>query len=409
MKYEDYVDLKYKPAKDDLVCEFSVEPLGISLKKAAGAVASESSIGTWTETTTTTKRIEKLHATVFQIHKNIIKISYPIELFELGNIPQITSSIAGNIFGMKVIKNLRLEDIYFSRKFIKSFNGPEIGLHDIRKITKIEARPLIGTIFKPKIGLTPREMAKYAYSVYSNGIDWSKDDENLTSMRFNKFEDRVIAMLDVIDKIKSEYGKNVIYAPNTTAPLDTMLNRIQFVKDHGGRCAMIDILTVGWSAVQAVREQNFKLIIHAHRASHAALTKNKKHGISMLVLAKLSRLIGVSALHSGTVIGKMHGQKKEVARINNFLRSKWYNIKPVMPIASGGLHPMLIPELVKILGKDLIINFGGGLWGHPLGPEAGAKAIKQATDATMQKIQLKTYAKNHEELRVAIKQWGTPL
>lgn len=405
MRYIDYVDLRYKPKEDDVICDFYIEPFNISFKEAVGGVAAESSIGTWTEVMMIKPRILKMAAKVFEIRNNRIKIAYPIELFETGNIPQILSSVSGNIFGMKIIKNLRLENIYFPRQLVKSFKGPELGLEDIRKITKIKDRPLLGTIFKPKLGLTAKEMADNAYIVYTNGIDWTKDDENLTSMKFNKFEDRVIKMLDVIDKIKSEQGRDVIYAANVTSALEIMLKRAQFIKDHGGKCAMIDILTVGWSALQAFRKQNFKLIIHAHRASHAALTRNKKHGVSMLALAKIARLIGVSTLHTGTVVGKMESSEAEVIEINKFLQSNWYGIKSVMPVASGGLHPALLPQLVEILGRNLIINCGGGLWGHPVGIAAGAKAIKQAMDATIQGISLREYAKSHEELRAAIEYW----
>ncbi|MDI6798738.1 MAG: ribulose-bisphosphate carboxylase large subunit, partial [Candidatus Aenigmarchaeota archaeon] len=112
MKYEDYVDLGYKPGKNDLICLFRVEPArGFTIKEVSGRVASESSTGTWTESLVTeTKEVEKrlkgLSAKVFEIKGNYIKVAYPIELFEPGNMPQILSSIAGNVFGMKAVKNL---------------------------------------------------------------------------------------------------------------------------------------------------------------------------------------------------------------------------------------------------------------------------------------------------------------
>jgi ribulose-bisphosphate carboxylase large chain len=224
-------------------------------------------------------------------------------------------------------------------------------------------------------------------------------------MGFNKFEDRVQRILGIADKIKSEQGRTVIYAANITAPAQEMLRRAEFVKDHGGKCIMIDIMTAGWSGLQYIREQNLGLIIHAHRAMHAAITRNPKHGISMLSIAKATRLIGVTALHTGTVVGKMEGPKDEVIEIDNFLKSDFYGIKKVMPIASGGLHPRLVPDLLKILGNDLVITFGGGLWGHPRGPESGVRAITQATDSAIQKIPLQEYAKTHKELAEALKAW----
>jgi ribulose-bisphosphate carboxylase large chain len=402
-----YVDLSYKP-RDDLICEFYVEPShGVTLRKAAEAIAEESSTGTWTAVSTKKPLVERIHARVFRIGHNRIKIAYPRDLFEAGNIPQLMSSVAGNIFGMKHIHRLRLEDMTFPDKITRAYKGPEIGLKEIRKLTRIRDRPIVGTIYKPKLGLNPREQAEYGYKVYSAGIDYSKDDENLGSMVFNRFRNRVVRMLDVVDRINSEQGRRVIYAANITAPVDEMLARAQFVKDHGGKCIMIDILTAGWSALEYIAKQRLRMIIHGHRAMHAALTRNPKHGISMMVIAKLARLAGVSALHTGTVVGKMEGGADEVAAIDRFLRGKWHGIKPAMPIASGGLHPGLTPGVLEALGKDLIMTYGGGLWGHPGGPEAGARAIRQSVDAFMGGTPVREYAREHPELEQAIKEWGT--
>ena len=353
--------------------------------------------------------VERIHARVFEIKHRRIRVAYPRELFEAGNIPQLMSSVAGNIFGMKAIKHLRLEDIEFPSKMVRSYRGPEIGLREIRKLTRIRDRPIVGTIYKPKLGLSPMEQAELAYRVYSSGMDYSKDDENLGSMVFNRFQDRVLRILEVVDRIASEQGRRVIYAANITAPVDDMLRRAQFVKDHGGRCIMIDILTAGWSALEYITKQRFRMVVHGHRAMHAAITRNPRHGISMLVISKLARLAGVSALHTGTVVGKMEGKKGDVLEINPFLRERWHGLKPVMPIASGGLHPGLAPGVIEILGKDLIMTFGGGLWGHPGGPEAGARAIRQAVDSAVKGVPVREYAREHPELAQAIEEWGTEL
>jgi ribulose-bisphosphate carboxylase large chain len=403
----EYLDLGYRP-RDDLICDFYLEPSpGHSIKQAAGAVAEESSTGTWTEVRAGKPMVERIHARVFELKHNRIRVAYPRELFESGNIPQLMSSVAGNIFGMKAIRKLRLEDMEFPRKMVRSYKGPELGLREIRRLTRIRKRPIVGTIYKPKLGLKAREQAELAYRVYSAGMDYSKDDENLGSMVFNRFQERVVKVLDVVDRIKSEYGRRVIYAANITAPVDDMLRRAQFVRDHGGRCIMIDILTAGWSALEYITKQRLKLIVHGHRAMHAALTRNPRHGISMLVIAKLARLAGVSALHTGTVVGKMEGEKGDVLEIDRFLRERWHGLRPVMPIASGGLHPGLAPRVMEMLGSDLIMTFGGGLWGHPGGPEAGARAIRQAVDASMKGVTVREYAKEHPELARAIEEWGT--
>ncbi|UCD21010.1 MAG: ribulose-bisphosphate carboxylase large subunit, partial [archaeon] len=169
MNYIDYVQLGYKPKKTDLVCEFYLEPNRCSMKIAAGAVAAESSIGTWTEVKTMRKSITKLAAKVFSVKGNLIKIAYPIELFEPGNMPSILSGIAGNIFGMKAAKNLRLLDVHFPEKIVRSFPGPLYGIQGIRKLLYVKKRPLVGTIVKPKLGLHEKEHARVAYEAWLGG------------------------------------------------------------------------------------------------------------------------------------------------------------------------------------------------------------------------------------------------
>ena len=168
---------------------------------------------------------------------------------------------------------------------------------------------------------------------------------------------------------------------------------------------MIDIVTVGFSGIQFIRDQQLGLILHGHRAMHAAFTHSERHGIAMLVIAKLARLAGIDELHTGTVIGKMEGTKEDILNINNSLRKDWFGMKPTLPIASGGLHPGLVPELVKILGSDIIINLGGGVHGHPKGVKAGACAARQAVEASVKGIDINEYAGNHKELKEALEFW----
>lgn len=407
MRYLDFVDLTYKPAETDLICTFYVEPEGISLKEAAGGVAAESSVGTWTELTTAKPYVMQLAAHVFSIEGNVVKIAYPIELFEPANMPNILSSVAGNVFGLKALKNLRLIDIQMPSELTQSFKGPKFGIDGIRKLLKVPERPLVGTIIKPKLGLKTSDHAKVAYEAWAGGCDIVKDDENLSSQKFNPFEERVVKTLESRDKAEKETGERKVYMVNVTAETDTLLKRAQYVADQGGEYVMVDILTCGWSALQTLRNQNYKLIIHAHRAGHAAFTKNPLHGIAMGPIAKVARIIGVDQLHVGTVVGKMSETKQEVTENINACKTELNGIKPVMPVASGGLHPRLVPALMETFGYDFVIQAGGGIHGHPDGTVAGAKAIRQAVDATLYGKTLEEYTKNHKELAAALKQWKT--
>jgi ribulose-bisphosphate carboxylase large chain len=405
LRYVDFVDQSYKPKTTDLICDFYVEPEGISLTEAAGGVAAESSVGTWTELITIKPYVEKLAARVFTINGNNIRIAYPIELFEHGNMPNILSSVAGNVFGLKALKNLRLDDIHFPRELVRSFRGPKYGIDGVRELLGVKDRPLVGTIIKPKLGLKTNDHAKVAYDAWVGGCDIVKDDENLSSQRFNPFDDRVVATLEMRDRAEEETGEKKVYMANITSETKEMLKRAQFVKDHRGRYLMIDILTCGFSALQTVRQQDFGLVIHAHRAGHAAFTKNPKHGISMKVIAKVARIIGVDQLHVGTVVGKMSETQEEVSENTEAITAEMDSLKKVLPVASGGIHPGLVPALMKFFGKDFVIQAGGGIHGHSEGTVSGARAMRQAVDATLHGVSLNDYAESHKELRAALEIW----
>ena len=196
MKYLDFVELSYEPKETELVCTFQVDPEGLSLKEAAGGVAAESSVGTWTELTTEKPYVKRLAAHVFSIEGSVVKIAYPAELFESANMPNILSSVAGNVFGLKALKNLRLLDIEFPKQLLDSFKGPAFGISGIRKLLKVSKRPLVGTIIKPKLGLETKDHAKVAYEAWLGGCDIVKDDENLSSQSFNPFQARLTQTLE---------------------------------------------------------------------------------------------------------------------------------------------------------------------------------------------------------------------
>jgi ribulose-bisphosphate carboxylase large chain len=408
LKYVDFVDLKYAPKETDVVCTFYVEPEGISITEAAGGVAAESSVGTWTELTTVKPYVESLAARVFSIEGNEAKIAYPVELFEPGNMPNVLSSVAGNVFGLRLLRNLRLTDIKFSRQLVKSFKGPQYGIEGIRKLVGVHSRPLVGTIIKPKLGLKTIDHAKVAYEAWLGGCDIVKDDENLSSQSFNLFEERLAKTLESRDRAEEETGEKKVYMINITSGTKEMLHRAELVLRHGGEYVMIDILTCGFAALQTFRDQGFQLVIHAHRAGHAAFTKNPLHGISMQVISRVARVIGVDQLHVGTVVGKMFETKEEVAENCDALTEEMFELKSVLPVASGGLHPRLIPALMEFFGKDFVIQAGGGIHGHKDGTISGAKAMRQAVDATLQGIPLNRYAEKHKELKGALETWPTP-
>jgi ribulose-bisphosphate carboxylase large chain len=397
-----------------VICKYYVES-SLSLQEAGIRIAAEESVGTWTDIKTTTERVQtRLSAKVFEWSEKekTVKIAFPVELFDIetGGIPNILSIIAGNLFGLSEIKNVRLLDVNFPNTITKAFKGPKFGIEGVRQLvgTKRNRRPHLGTIIKPKVGLNPKETAKVAYEAAIGGVDFIKDDETLTDQKFCPLEERVTTVMEYLDRARSETGRNILYAVNITARSDKMMNLAEKAVSHGANMLMIDVLTAGFSTVQFLAEEpSIKVPLHIHRTMHAAITRNPVHGVHMIVLAKLIRLAGGDQLHTGTAAGKMEGEVKGIQNVNKFLREKWFNLKTIFPVASGGIHPGIVPYNIKLLGQDLIINAGGGIHGHPGGTRSGAMAMRQAIDAYMKGIPVEQYAETHRELKLALEKWPT--
>ncbi len=444
--YDDFVNLSYKPRSSDILASFRVKvPSWQKNKTAFGAVASESSVGTWTTGIKALKykHVQKVAATVYETKKASkdsywIKIAYPEKHFELGNMPQILASIAGNVFGMKSVAGLRLQDIRWTKKAVKSFPGPQFGIKGIRKIFNEKTRPLMLSVAKPKVGMTTAEHSKVGWQIWSGGLDLLKDDENLSNQWFNPFTRRVTTCLKLRDKAEKLTGDKKSYLINCTAPtVKEMEKRATFVAKAGGEYAMIDICTSGWMGLASLREicQDLGLAIHCHRAFHGAFTRIPTHGMSMILMGEITRLLGGDQLHIGTAgIGKMVGDKAEVLEIEDHvtesdhhidamhremthpdvkpnskehtLGQEWYGKKTVFPVSSGGLHPVLVEDVCKRIGTDVMLQIGGGIHGHPLGSYAGAKAMREAVEAYMDGIEVDTAARTSKELQQALQKWG---
>jgi len=411
-----------------------------TFKKAAASIASESSTGTWTNVYagegSGIPLANEMRALAYDLDypTRTFKVAYQIDLFEYDNMSGLLAGLIGNIEGMKMLKALRCLDIRFPRKIIEAFPGPAFGISGVREFMNKPHGPLLCTVPKPKLGRTAEEQADLARILFTAAnaeYDGIKDDENLTNLKFNKFEDRCRLVHAVRREIEEKTGKKKFSLTNTThSNIDKMLERANLIKEEGGRWMMLDCVTTGFAAVHTVRLKNPGLAIHAHRAMHGFMTRESGEGaynlgkildfsMSMTLLAKLMRMLGVDSLHGGTPKGKMEDYG-EAERIRDVLQldetpatklslgQKWYGMKPVWHTASGGLHAGTVPEVLKRLGEDIIIQCGGGSLGHPDGIEAGVEAIVQARDIVMNKLDVNKWLEENPNsaLARAAEHWG---
>jgi len=455
-KQLEYVNLNLKNPKNGeyMLSVFHLVPGGkLNVLQAAAEIAAESSTGTNFKVNTETPFSRSLNALVYQVDlkRELVWIAYPWRIFDRrGNVQNILTFVVGNVLGMKEINALKLLDVWFPPSMLEQYDGPSYTLDDMRKYLNVYDRPILGTIIKPKMGLTSSEYAEVCYDFWVGGGDFVKNDEPQANQDFCPYDKMVKHVKEAMDKAVKKTGKKKVHSFNVSAPdFDTMINRCEMIInagfEPGSYAFLIDGITAGWMAVQTLRRRYPKVFIHFHRAAHGAFTRPENPiGFSVLVLSKFARLAGASGIHTGTAgVGKMKGSPEEdIVAAHNILYFKnkghffeqswatiqekdkdaidlvhrdlthhiilnddsWRGMKRCCPIISGGLNPTLLKPFIDIMGTmDFITTMGAGCHAHPGGTKAGATALVQACEAYKKKISIEKYAKTHKELKEAIK------
>jgi len=439
-----YWEPDYVPKDTDILCAFRITPQpDVPPEEAGAAVAGESSTATWTVVWTDRltahehyqAKCYKVEAVPNSDNQYIAWIAYSIDLFEEGSIANLTSSIIGNVFGFKALKALRLEDMRIPFAYVKTFRGPPHGIVMEREYLNKYGRPLLGATTKPKLGLSARNYGRVVYEALRGGLDFVKDDENINSQPFMRWRDRYLYCMEAVNRAQAETGEIKGHYLNVTAgTMEEMYERSEFAASLGTVIVMID-LTIGYTAIQSMSNwaRANGVILHLHRAGHGTYTRQKTHGVSFRVIAKWMRLAGVDHIHAGTVVGKLEGDPNMVAGYYDTLRlgqiaadpakglyfdQDWASMPGTMPVASGGIHAGQMHQLLHYLGEDVILQFGGGTIGHPMGVSAGAEANRVAVEAVIKARNegkdylaegddiLKAAAKKCKSLDVALDTWG---
>jgi ribulose-bisphosphate carboxylase large chain len=408
---ETYWDPQYNPANTDLLACFKITPqAGVPREEAAAAVAAESSTGTWTTVwTDLLTDLEYYKGRAYAIEDVpgddscfYAFVAYPIDLFEEGSIVNVLTSLVGNVFGFKAIRGLRLEDIRFPRAYVMTCGGPPNGIRVERDKLDKYGRPLLGCTIKPKLGLSAKNYGRAVYECLRGGLDFTKDDENVNSQPFMRWRDRFEFVAEAIRKAEAETGERKGHYLNVTAPTpEEMYKRAEFAKELKMPIIMHDFFTAGFCANTGLANwcRDNGMLLHIHRAMHAVVDRNPHHGIHFRVLTKCLRLSGGDHLHSGTVVGKLEGDREATLGWIDLMRESYIpenrarglffdqdfgTMPATMPVASGGIHVWHMPALLAIFGDDAVFQFGGGTLGHPWGSAAGACANRVALEACVQ-------------------------
>ena len=338
-------------------------------------------------------------------HRAIVKVSWSIENFGY-NLPVMVSTLQGNLYEITQFTGLKLMEIDLPESFGVHYSGPAFGIDGCRKLTSVYDRPLIGTIIKPSIGLTPGQTADIVNTLAEAGIDFIKDDELLSSSANSNFNDRVDAIMKVINAHADKTGKKVMYAFNISGEMDEMLQRYEKIVKNGGTCAMVSINSVGLSATKKICDQK-QLAIHAHRNGWGMLTRHPLLGIDFKAYQKLWRLVGVDQLHVNGIQNKFWESDDSVVASIEACLTKMYDHKTVLPVLSSGQWGGQAFETYRRTKTiDLLYMAGGGIMAHPMGAAAGVTALQLAWKAAVDGLSVEEAASQYKEFAESVKQFG---
>ncbi|MDX1980281.1 MAG: ribulose-bisphosphate carboxylase large subunit family protein [Bryobacteraceae bacterium] len=338
-----------------------------------------------------------------------VSLSWPVE--NLGpSLPNLMATVAGNLFELQQFSGLKLLDLTLPGVFRDRYPGPQFGVAGTRLLSGVERLPLVGTIIKPSVGLSPEATAEMVRQLAEGGIDFVKDDELQCDGPHCTFQARVDAVMRVINDHAARTGKKVMFAFNVTGEVDEMLWRHDHVAARGGTCVMVSLNSVGLPGVTALRRHS-TLPIHAHRNGWGALSRSPALGFSFVAWQKFWRLAGVDHAHVNGIRNKFcEADDSVIASARECLKPMFEGAGrgcEIMPVFSSGQWAAQAADTYRELGStDLIFACGGGIAAHPDGIGAGVNSVRQAWEAAIAGVPIEQAARDHAELRRAMEKFG---
>ena len=336
----------------------------------------------------------------------LLELSWPLE--NLGPcLPTLMATVAGNLFELRQVSGLRLLDLQLPPAFAQAYPGPAFGMAGTRQLSGVTKGPLIGTIIKPSVGLNPQETAEQVQMLVAGGIDFIKDDELQADGPHCPFEERVSAVMNVVNQAADKTGRRAMVAFNITGELDQMKRRHDWVMQHQGTCVMVCLNSIGLVGMTALRKHS-QLPIHGHRAGWGYLTRSPALGWEFAAWQKMWRLAGADHLHVNGLRNKFSDPDEVVVAAARSVIQPLYPdaAMQAVPVFSSAQTGLQAHDTYAALGNaDLICTAGGGIFGHPNGVAAGVTALREAWEAAMQGVSLADYAQTRPALKSALTFW----
>jgi ribulose-bisphosphate carboxylase large chain len=322
------------------------------------------------------------------------------------NLPVLMSTLAGNLYELAPFSALKLLDFEAPAPFAERYAGPAFGITGTRRLCGVEGRPVIGTIIKPSVGLSPAETARQVRTLIEAGLDFIKDDELMGDPPHSPFERRVDEVMAVIERHADRAGRKAMYAFNVSGDMEDMLRRHDYVLQRGGTCVMVSLNAAGLSGVERLRRHS-ALPIHGHRNGWGMMYRCEGLGMAFPAYQKFWRLAGVDHLHTNGLRNKFCESDESVIRSIKACFTPFFGGYELMPvISSGQWADQALDSYRAAESVDLMYLCGGGITAHPGGLAAGVRSIQLAWEGAVRGQSIQELAPQHPELAAAIAFYG---
>jgi 2,3-diketo-5-methylthiopentyl-1-phosphate enolase len=377
-------------------------PPGVDAQRQAKVIAVGQTVGTWDARFSDREEALKSHLAEIVSGRtepdgySLATIRFPEANVE-NDIPTLLTMIFGkySMAGATKVMAVRLPENYGRR--------PKVGITGIRERLGVFDRPLIMAIFKPALGLFADDHAAILKEVTSAGLDVIKDDEIMGDLEVAPTLKRLEACRKVLDEVKQQTGRTVLYAVNVTGSADKLIEKARLLIREGANALLLNVLTYGFSVLEAMAaDSEINVPIFAHPALAGAMCAAPDYGMAYsVVLGTLMAHCGADAVLYPAHYGSLPFDPAEEARIRDILRSR-----NVFPVPSAGIHPGVVPKALADYGQDVILNAGTGIMDHPDGSAAGVKAFFEALERVKQGESFELEMLSNGALRRAIEKWG---
>ncbi len=171
------------------------------------------------------------------------------------------------------------------------------------------------------------------------------------------------------EKANSETGRKSIYLPNITGRADELLDNAHFAKEIGCGGLMVLAAHTGLDVVRMLAEDDsLGLPIMTHPSFSGSFVVCPTAGFSPFAwYGQIARLSGSDMSIFINFGSRFSNTKEDCLSAVAGTAAPMENIKPIFPVAGGGLTMKNIPEMKETYDNDMIYLMGGGL--HKAGPD----------------------------------------